>query len=147
MLDCKFLCLLYYCRALRCLQCFYSLLFSFVCVHACVRRHAHPGHSAPGHASHAGQRAGAVLLRLLHLRHRRRAAVGGAPEEPLFHGRGRQDVSHRSDARHSEQTLRKLFIPPTSPDFLTSLKVCTPFISSFHAAVINTSNSLMVFGL
>jgi len=68
-----------------------------VCV--CVGRYAYPGDPPSRHSSHAGQRAGAVLLRLLHLRHRRRAVVGGATEEPLFHGRGCQDVSyHRNQA-------------------------------------------------
>ncbi|GIY46972.1 hypothetical protein CEXT_591451 [Caerostris extrusa] len=33
-------------------------------------KHAHPGDAAAGHAADAGQRAAAVLLRLLHLRHR-----------------------------------------------------------------------------
>lgn len=60
----------------------------------CVGRYAYPGDSPLRHASDAGQCAGTVFLRLLHLRHRRRAAVGGAAEEPLFHGRGCQDVSH-----------------------------------------------------
>lgn len=69
----------------------------------CAGRYAHPGHSPFRHTSHAGQRPGAVFLRVLHLRHRRRAAMGGASEKPLFHGRGRQDVSRSptTAARHN----------------------------------------------
>ncbi len=45
------------------------------CYVLCVR-HEDPGESAAGHAADVGERAAAVLLRLLHLRHHRRAAVG-----------------------------------------------------------------------
>lgn len=40
-------------------------------------RYAHSGHAAAGHAANVGQRAAAVLLCVLHLRHCRRSAVGG----------------------------------------------------------------------
>lgn len=78
-----------------------------VCLHVCVRvcRYAYPGDPPPGYTSHAGQRAGTVLLCLLHLRHRWRAAVGGAIEEPLFHGRGCQDVSYYSNPQMSRDAL------------------------------------------
>lgn len=55
-------------------------------------RYAHPSDPPPRHTSDVGQCIGALLFRLLHLRHRRRSAVGGATEEPLFHGRGFQNV-------------------------------------------------------
>ena len=41
-----------------------------------LRRYAHPSHAAARHAAHARQRPTALLLRILHLRHRRRAALG-----------------------------------------------------------------------
>lgn len=118
MLDCKFSASVY-CLELSCLQCFFLSFF------VCAGRYAHPGHSPFRHASHAGQCAGAVFLRVLHLRHRRRAAVGGASEKPLFHGRRRQDVS-RSDNCRTSQRL----------DAESSLfsKVCSPLISSFRVS-------------
>lgn len=104
-----------------------------MCVFVCVGRYAYPSDPPPGHTSHAGQRAGTVLLCLLHLRHRWRAAVGGATEEPLFHGRGRQDVSYYSNRQMSQQW-----------DALTSLlsKVCSPLISLFHPAIISKRGSI-----
>lgn len=39
-------------------------------------RYADIGDAATRHSSHAGQRPVTVLLRLLHIRHRRRATVG-----------------------------------------------------------------------
>lgn len=91
----------------------------------CAGRYAHPGHSPFRHASHAGQRPGTMFLRLLHLRHRRCAAVGGASEEPLFHGRGRQDVSRSDNCRMSQRL-----------DAESSLfsEVCSPLISSFRVS-------------
>lgn len=56
-------------------------------------RYAHPGHSAAGHPAHAGQCAAALLLCLLHFRHRRRPAMGRPPPEPLFCGRQHLFVS------------------------------------------------------
>lgn len=50
-------------------------------------RYAHPGHPTAGYPAHAGQRAAALLLCLLHFRHRRRPALGRPPPEPLFCGR------------------------------------------------------------
>lgn len=75
------------------------------CVLVCVGRYAHPGDPPLRHTSHAGQRAGTVLLCLLHLRHRRCAAVGGATEKPLFHGRGCQDVSYYRSRQMSQQGM------------------------------------------
>ena len=49
-------------------------------------RHAHPGDAAAGHAADARQRPAPLLLRLLHLRHHRRAAVGRAATQPLLPG-------------------------------------------------------------
>ena len=49
-------------------------------------RHAHPGDAAAGHAADARQRPAPLLLRLLHLRHHRRAAVGRAAAQPLLPG-------------------------------------------------------------
>ncbi|GFW92627.1 hypothetical protein TNCV_519441 [Trichonephila clavipes] len=48
-------------------------------------RHADPGHASAGHASNAGQRASAVLLRFLHFRHRRGAALGWHPQTEVLH--------------------------------------------------------------
>lgn len=56
-------------------------------------RSADPGESAAGHPTHVGQRAAALLLCFLHFRHHRRAAVGGATEEPLLPGRELHSVS------------------------------------------------------
>lgn len=50
-------------------------------------RYAHPGHPAAGHTTHAGQCAAALLLCVLHFRHRRSSALGRPPPEPLFCGR------------------------------------------------------------
>ena len=41
-----------------------------------AHRYANSGHVVVGHAADAGQRAPAVLLRFLHIRHRWRPAVG-----------------------------------------------------------------------
>lgn len=49
-----------------------------------LHRYAYPGEPAARHSTHAGKCAFAVLLRLLHLRDHRGAAVGGAPEKPLL---------------------------------------------------------------
>lgn len=70
-----------------------------------VGRYAYPGDSPPRHASNAGQCAGTVLLCLLHLRHRRGAAVGWAATEPMLHGRRSQNVScysNRQTSPHQE---------------------------------------------
>jgi len=53
-------------------------------------RSADTGDAAAGHAADARQRPDAVLLRLLHLRHRRRPAVGRAPAQPLLPRSARQ---------------------------------------------------------
>lgn len=50
----------------------------------CPHRHAHPRHVVAGHTAHAGQRPAALLLRLLHLWHRRRPAVGRAASESML---------------------------------------------------------------
>ena len=42
----------------------------------CFTRHADSGDAFAGHSPNAGQRADALLLRVLHLRHRWGAAVG-----------------------------------------------------------------------
>lgn len=62
---------------------------SFLC------RYAHPGHPAAGHAAHAGQRAAALLLCLLHFWHRRCSIMGRPPPKPLFRGRHLPFVSAR----------------------------------------------------
>lgn len=49
-----------------------------------IHRYADPGEPAAGYSTHAGQCAAALLFCFLHLRHHRRAAVGGATEEPLL---------------------------------------------------------------
>lgn len=49
-------------------------------------RHADPGHSAAGHTAHAWECPSALLLRLLHLRHRRGPALGWPAAEPLLPG-------------------------------------------------------------
>lgn len=66
-----------------------------------VGRYAYPGDSPLRHASNAGQRAGTVLLCLLHLRHCWGAAVGWAATEPLLHGRRCQNVSCYSNRQMS----------------------------------------------
>lgn len=76
-----------------------------MCVFVCAGRYAYPSDPPPRHTSHAGQRAGSVLLCLLHLWHRWRAAVGGATKEPLFHGRGCQDVSYYSNQQMSQRVM------------------------------------------
>lgn len=55
-------------------------------IHPVTCRHAYLGHAAAGHPAHAGKRAPAVLLRLLHLRHRGRAALGWPAAQPLLPG-------------------------------------------------------------
>lgn len=47
-------------------------------------RYAHLGHPAAGHPAHAGQRAAAVLLCLLYIRHSGRPAVGRPSQKPLL---------------------------------------------------------------
>lgn len=48
------------------------------------RRYANPGDIAVGYFTDAGKRLAALFLCVLHLRDRRRAAVGGASPEPLL---------------------------------------------------------------
>lgn len=67
----------------------------YVCNVLFVFRHAYPREPAAGHSADAGQRPPPLLLRLLHLRHHRRPAVGGAAEEPLLPGGELHTVSHR----------------------------------------------------
>ena len=57
-------------------------------------RYEDPGHVAPGHPAHAGQRPPPLLLRLLHLRHYRGPAVGGASQAEMLHQR---DLPANSD--------------------------------------------------
>ncbi len=67
------------------------------CYVLCVR-HEDPGESAAGHAADVGERAAAVLLRLLHLRHHRRAAVGWTSAQPLLSGGELNPVSPGSSS-------------------------------------------------
>lgn len=48
------------------------------------RRYANTGDIAVGYSTDAGKRLAALFLCVLHLRDRRRAAVGGASPEPLL---------------------------------------------------------------
>ncbi|VCW50242.1 unnamed protein product, partial [Gulo gulo] len=54
--------------------------------HQPCAQHADPGHAAAGHTAHARERPSALLLRLLHLRHRGRPAVGWPAAQPLLPG-------------------------------------------------------------
>lgn len=56
-------------------------------------RYAHPGDPPAGHTAHAGQRAAALLLCLLHIWHRGRPALGRPPQKPLLCGRQLSHVS------------------------------------------------------
>jgi len=58
-------------------------------------RSAYIGDAAAGHAADAWQRVDAVLLRLLHIRHRRRPAVGRTTAQPLLPRPTGQRVSRR----------------------------------------------------
>lgn len=58
----------------------------FIVVFCVCVRHEDPGQSAAGHAADVGERAAAVLLRLLHLRHHRCAALGRTSAKPLLSG-------------------------------------------------------------
>lgn len=57
---------------------------SFIRIIFFLFRYAYSGHAVAGHAADAGERAVAVLLRLLHLRDRRGATLeGNAASEVL----------------------------------------------------------------
>lgn len=76
---------------------YYSMCLAeyfFKLVSVCVFRHAYPGEPAAGHSADVGQRPPPLLLRLLHLRHHRSPAVGGASEEPLLPRGELHSVSH-----------------------------------------------------
>lgn len=94
-----------------CIQAFISCLLcrtTFFTPPVFVGRYAYPGDSPLRHASNAGQRAGTVLLCLLHLRHCWGAAVGWAATEPLLHGRRCQNVScysNRQMSAHQEAVM------------------------------------------
>jgi len=62
----------------------YNYLCLRLCCGDCMRRSKNIGDAAVGHASDARQRVDAVLLRLLHLRHRRRPAVVRTTAQPLL---------------------------------------------------------------
>jgi len=66
-----------------------------------VVRSADTGDVAAGHAADAGQRPSAVLLRLLHLRHRRRPAVGRTTAQPLLPRPARQRLRPRVSRQSS----------------------------------------------
>ena len=68
---------------------------AFCCLCDGVFRSTYPGDAAAGHATDAWQRVDAVLLRLLHLRHRRRPAVGRATAQPLLPRATRQRLRRR----------------------------------------------------
>lgn len=57
-----------------------------ICLSVCVvdRRHEDTRDAAAGHASDAGQRIAALLLRLLHLRHRRGPTLGRHTQAALL---------------------------------------------------------------
>ena len=65
------------------------------------RRYANPGDIAVGYFTDAGKRLAALFLCVLHLRDRRRAAVGGASPEPLLLRQQRQKVSAKLNASYS----------------------------------------------
>lgn len=69
-------------------------------------RYAHPGDPPAGHTAHAGQRAAALLLRLLHIWHRGRPALGRPPQKPLLCG---WQLSHVS-ILFSSQYLIHVFV-------------------------------------
>ena len=69
----------------RCMVC-YQLFWPRSCLSSLALRYAYSGDPAAGHPAHAGQRAAALLLRLLHIRHRRRPAVGRSAQKPLLCG-------------------------------------------------------------
>lgn len=50
-----------------------------------IARHEDPGDAAAGHTAHAGKCSSPLLLRLLHLRDNRGAAVGGTAQTALLH--------------------------------------------------------------
>lgn len=71
-------------------------------------RYADTGDATARHSSHAGQRLVIVLLRLLHIRHRRRAAVGGHTAPTLLpQGPAQHQVSRVS---RREPLVRGLFV-------------------------------------
>ena len=71
-----------------------KLLLTAVILTDCHARYEDPGDVAAGHSAHAGQRPPPLLLRLLHLRHYRGPAVGGAPQAEMLHQR---DLPANSD--------------------------------------------------
>lgn len=77
-----------------------------------LNRHEDTGDAPARHSTHAGQRASAVLLRLLHIRHRRRAAVGGHPAPAVLpQGSTKREipgVSRQRCKRHPLSFLRSV---------------------------------------
>lgn len=78
-------------------MCLLCCISEFMSCSVCVR-HEDPGESAAGHAADVGERAVAVLLRLLHLRHHRRAALGWTSAQPLLSGGELHPVSPGSSS-------------------------------------------------
>lgn len=110
-------------------------------VFACSR-HENIGDAFTRHASHAGQRVAPVFLRLLHIRYRGRAIMGGHPAATVFpQGFTQRQVPrvsrHRTARRHSLlfHTLR------------LSLRQCVHLIRLFKRFLHRFLHSLPSFSI